>query len=89
MDKGEVRAMKKSDYYHVRLLERLRILFPEFTNGQIKHAANRVGHVIRKHKGDNYSVDISRNAYQDNQGYWSYYKTNACGLDIYVAILTD
>lgn len=67
---------------------RVRAEFPEFDEGAVRHAANKITNEIRRGHFDVYNIDVSHEP-MDDQGYYVHFEVDASGKMVYVRVTVD
>lgn len=67
---------------------RVRQEFPEFDEGAVRHASNKITNEIRRGHFDVYNIDVSHGPMDDN-GYYAHFEVVASGKTVYVRVTVD
>jgi hypothetical protein len=67
---------------------RVREEFPEFDEGAVRHASNKITNEIRRGHFDVYNIDVSHEPMGDD-GYYVHFKVEASGKTVYVRVTVD
>ncbi|MCP3017977.1 hypothetical protein [Cupriavidus basilensis] len=67
---------------------RVREEFPEFDEGAVRHASNKITNEIRRGHFDCYNIDVSHGPMDDN-GYYVHFEVEASGKMVYVRVTVD
>jgi len=67
---------------------RVREAFPEFDEGAVRHASNKITNEIRRGRFDVYNIDVSQGPMDDN-GYYVHFEVEASGKTVYVRVTVD
>lgn len=67
---------------------RVREEFPEFDDGAVRHASNKITNEIRRGHFDVYNIDVSHGPMDDN-GYYVHFNVEASGTTVYVRVTVD
>ena len=74
--------------YFPAIQARVRAEFPEFGEGAVRHAANKITNEIRRGHFDCYYIEVSH-APLDNNGYYVHFEVEASGVTVYVRVTVD
>jgi hypothetical protein len=67
---------------------RVREEFPEFDEGAVRHASNKITNEIRRGHFDVHNIDVSHGTMDDN-GYYVHFEVEAGGTTVYVRVTVD
>lgn len=67
---------------------RVREAFPEFDEGAVRHASNKITNELRRGHYDIYNIDVSRDPMGDD-GYFVHFEIEASGTTVYVRVTVD
>lgn len=74
--------------YFPAIQARVRDAFPEFDEGAVRHASNKITNEIRRGHFDCYTIDVSRSR-MDDDGNYVHFEVEAGGVLVYVRITVD
>ena len=67
---------------------RIREEFPEFDDGAVRHASNKITNELRRGHFDVYSIDVSRGPMGDD-GNYVHFEVEASGNAVHVRVTVD
>lgn len=79
----------KAERQFARMSALVREIFPDLSDGQVRHACNAISNGLRSWKGDIYEVHLSGSPFDDDGGYYHYFDVMLGGRLMYVRVTVD
>ncbi|WP_241300506.1 hypothetical protein [Burkholderia stabilis] len=70
------------------IMAKVEAAFPEFDEGAVRHASNKITNKIRRGHFDCWRIDIGR-APMDDDGQYVHFEVEAKGVTVYVRVTVD
>jgi hypothetical protein len=75
--------------YFPRIMAIVKEEFPEFDDGAVRHAANKITNELRRGHYDCYAIDVNHGPFGYDPGYYVHFEVEAAGCTVFVRVTVD